>query len=49
MSIVLNGGYEDDKDDGEEFMYTGMLILNFCGVSGGFGWNIIISSGWGGA
>jgi len=23
MSIVLNGGYEDDKDDGDEFMYTG--------------------------
>ncbi|XP_078657460.1 E3 ubiquitin-protein ligase UHRF1-like [Branchiostoma floridae x Branchiostoma belcheri] len=22
-SIVLSGGYEDDKDDGEEFLYTG--------------------------
>ncbi|XP_023326891.1 E3 ubiquitin-protein ligase UHRF1 [Eurytemora carolleeae] len=23
MSIVLNGGYEDDVDNGEEFLYTG--------------------------
>ena len=23
MSIVLNGGYEDDIDNGEEFLYTG--------------------------
>ena len=23
ISIVLSGGYEDDKDDGEEFTYTG--------------------------
>ena len=23
VSIVLAGGYEDDKDDGEEFTYTG--------------------------
>lgn len=22
-SIVLSGGYEDDVDDGEEFLYTG--------------------------
>lgn len=22
-SIVLSGGYEDDKDDGETFLYTG--------------------------
>ena len=23
MSIVLNGGYEDDVDSGVEFLYTG--------------------------
>lgn len=28
FSIVLAGGYEDDVDDGEEFMYTGEHILH---------------------
>lgn len=46
-SIVLSGGYEDDVDNGNEFMYTGSGGRDLSGLSGVYSEiNFLIDEKW---